>query len=106
MDAGRFTKLVVSIIDYLVATKKQHKRFKHKDELLKAMHLNLKAYSAYKDGSRDITDKEIDENGNVKLGKHNHIRQYLIKEYDVNPSYLEGKSTQMFTKPLVPDNLP
>jgi hypothetical protein len=105
MDANKFTKLVVSIVDYLVATKKQHKRFKHKNDLLEAMHLKLRNYSAYKDGSRDITDKEVDENGNIKPGKHKHIRQYLINEYNVNPNYLEGRSSQMFIKPLVSDDL-
>lgn len=97
-----FEKAVIRVVDYLVDNKHIHQKFRHKSDLLKALHLSIGDWSKYKKGIRNIPDNE----GENSTGKHKHIRQYLINEFDVNPGYLEGKSTQMFIKPLIPDDIP
>lgn len=90
-----FEQAVVNIINYLFNLPKQARKFDHKKELLNALHIGQNNWGKFKSGTRHIPEH-----------LHKHIREYLINNYDVNSSYLDGRNSKMFLKPPVVDDEP
>ncbi len=80
-----FEQAVIKIITHLFALPKQVRDFDHKKDLLNDLRIGQNNWGKYQSAVRHIPEN-----------LHKHIRDYFINKYHANPSFLDGKSPQMF----------